>query len=50
METVAKFRYLGTIVTNPNYINEEIQRRLNTGIFVTIQLRMPCLPVSTAKT
>jgi ribosomal protein S2 len=30
-ENVAQFRYLGTIVTNQNLIQEEIKRRLNSG-------------------
>jgi ribosomal protein S2 len=29
-ENVAKFRYLGTIITNQNLIQEEIKRRLNS--------------------
>jgi hypothetical protein len=28
---VAQFRYLGTIVTNQNLIQEELRRRLNSG-------------------
>jgi hypothetical protein len=30
-ENVSQFKYLGTTVTNPNLIQEEIKRRLNSG-------------------
>jgi hypothetical protein len=31
-ENVAQFRYLGTTVTNKNLVQDEIKRRLNSGI------------------
>jgi hypothetical protein len=30
-ENVAQFRYMGTIITNQNLIQEEIERRLNSS-------------------
>ncbi|PNF38167.1 hypothetical protein B7P43_G14229, partial [Cryptotermes secundus] len=33
-ENVAQFRYLGTTITDRNLIQEEIQRRLNSGNFI----------------
>jgi hypothetical protein len=30
-ENVSQFKYLGTTVTNPNLILDEIKRRLNSG-------------------
>jgi hypothetical protein len=31
-ENVAQFRYLGTTITNENLIQDEVKRRLNSGI------------------
>jgi hypothetical protein len=31
-ENVAQFKYLGMTITNKNLIQEEIKRRLNSGI------------------
>jgi hypothetical protein len=43
---VAKFRYLGTAITNQNLIQEEVKRRLNSGnaFYHSVQtLLSPCL-------
>jgi hypothetical protein len=37
LENVSQFKYLGTKLTNQNFIQEEIKKRLNLVILVTIQ-------------
>jgi hypothetical protein len=51
-EYVSQFRYLGTTVTSPNLIQEEIKKkkkRLNSGMLATIQSRTFCLIVCCRK-
>jgi hypothetical protein len=42
-ESVSLFKYLGTIVTNQNMIQEKIKRRLNSGIacYHSVQTLLP---------
>jgi hypothetical protein len=49
-ENVAMFRYLEMAVTNQNFIQEEVQSRLNLGNTCTIQSKTFCLLVWCLKT
>jgi hypothetical protein len=40
LEIVEELKYLGTTLTNQNYVKLEIKKGLNFGIFATIRCRM----------
>jgi hypothetical protein len=48
-KNVAKFKYFGTTVTNPNFFHKDFKRRLNSGMLATILLRIFCLPISSLR-
>jgi len=48
-EIVKEFKYLGTTLTNQNFIQKEIKSRLNQGMLAIIQCRIFCFWVCNPK-
>jgi hypothetical protein len=49
-ENVAKFKYLGTLLTNLSDIHDEIKSRLNSGNACYYSVQSFCLPISYQRT
>ena len=50
IERVEEFKYLGTMLTDQNSIQEEIKSRWSWGMLAIIQCRIFCLPLGACGT